>query len=655
MKALLVVLALLGLAAPERTARLRVAIADPGARFITRRLHGVTRVLPVRGEAARVLPPPARRRGGAHSGPRAGSPGPPRSSSGSRSSPRARSRALTAPCARSDLRPARRTRGSGGRVRYAVLGQGMIAQVAVLPPSPVPDATATSSRSSPTTGQARVRQRYGVGGSTPTSSSTSAWPRERWTPSTSLPSHLPPPVRRGRRPRRARALRNAPAVTEEDCEEIVPRRDRNKVKLMTAYRLHFERAHLERSRSRAPGAWVRSELQLALLHAGGGRNIRLQAEYGEGPSTTSASTASTPRGLLPGRADRGLRGERQLGRSALPRGRRDDGGRAALPARAARRLHVQLRGRPSRCTSWWDPKGTLRLEPAYTVRGRFGGGSPSGGRPRSQSYPAWTSSRRCSSLLRLHKERTGSEPSGWKDGRTSGGLGAAALGAGGPAGIPRAVPEPPATGPLVRSAATAVRELELVGAFCPGSLRARAASILQSGRPDLEGRGAGRPPPWHRSCTSHRPTDQPALAKPRLCCWRLAPAAVVVSSALLPVASWTPTRRCGGGYAAAHRDVRNPEGARAYATGVRLDREELQPPKDEGDPLPRARRALPLVALRARGAVRKPRPARRARGGTSPGCAPEGSTTLPRQRPSSGAYESTRRMEMATRPAGAGL
>jgi hypothetical protein len=57
MNALLVVLVLAGLAgAPERTAPLRVAVADPGARFVTLvDAAGVTRVFPVRGEAARVL------------------------------------------------------------------------------------------------------------------------------------------------------------------------------------------------------------------------------------------------------------------------------------------------------------------------------------------------------------------------------------------------------------------------------------------------------------------------------------------------------------------------------------------------------------------------------------------------------------------------
>jgi hypothetical protein len=58
MKALLLLLAVAGLAGrPETTIPLRVANADPGARFITFvDADGITRVLPVRGEAARVLP-----------------------------------------------------------------------------------------------------------------------------------------------------------------------------------------------------------------------------------------------------------------------------------------------------------------------------------------------------------------------------------------------------------------------------------------------------------------------------------------------------------------------------------------------------------------------------------------------------------------------
>jgi hypothetical protein len=61
MKALLVLLVLLAVAglagAPERTVPLRVADADPGARFITLvDAAGITRVFPVRGDAARMLP-----------------------------------------------------------------------------------------------------------------------------------------------------------------------------------------------------------------------------------------------------------------------------------------------------------------------------------------------------------------------------------------------------------------------------------------------------------------------------------------------------------------------------------------------------------------------------------------------------------------------
>jgi len=57
-KALLYVLALAGLwSGYERTVPLRVSVADPGARFITFvDSSGIARALPVRGEAARVLP-----------------------------------------------------------------------------------------------------------------------------------------------------------------------------------------------------------------------------------------------------------------------------------------------------------------------------------------------------------------------------------------------------------------------------------------------------------------------------------------------------------------------------------------------------------------------------------------------------------------------
>ena len=74
------------------------------------------------------------------------------------------------------------------------------------------------------------------------------------------------------------------AVTEEDCEEMIQEAERHRVKLMTAYRLHFERANMravEIARSGRLGT-LRVFDSLFCMQVEEG-NIRLQAEFGGGP------------------------------------------------------------------------------------------------------------------------------------------------------------------------------------------------------------------------------------------------------------------------------------------------------------------------------------------------------------------------------------
>ena len=74
------------------------------------------------------------------------------------------------------------------------------------------------------------------------------------------------------------------AVTREDCEEMIEATKRNRVKLMIAYRLHFERANLEaaeitRSGKLGDARYFTSEFSQQV----GAGNVRLQAELGGGP------------------------------------------------------------------------------------------------------------------------------------------------------------------------------------------------------------------------------------------------------------------------------------------------------------------------------------------------------------------------------------
>jgi predicted dehydrogenase len=74
------------------------------------------------------------------------------------------------------------------------------------------------------------------------------------------------------------------AVIEEECEEMVEQAERHRVKLMTAYRLHFERANLKAVEIARSGQLGRLRIfnSLFSLQVAEG-NVRLQAELGGGP------------------------------------------------------------------------------------------------------------------------------------------------------------------------------------------------------------------------------------------------------------------------------------------------------------------------------------------------------------------------------------
>lgn len=74
------------------------------------------------------------------------------------------------------------------------------------------------------------------------------------------------------------------AVTREDCEEMIDATKRNRVKLMTAYRLHFERANLEAAQIAGSGKlgeprYFASQFSQQV----GAGNVRLKDALGGGP------------------------------------------------------------------------------------------------------------------------------------------------------------------------------------------------------------------------------------------------------------------------------------------------------------------------------------------------------------------------------------
>jgi predicted dehydrogenase len=141
-------------------------------------------------------------------------------------------------------------RGSGKtpskKIRYAVVGLGHLAQVAVLPAfRNTPNSELTAIVSGDATKRKKLGQKYGL---------DHVFSYDHYDQALSavdavylvLPNHL----HREYAVRAARAgvhvLCEKPmAVTEEDCEAMIDAADKNAVKLMVAYRLHFEEGNLE--------------------------------------------------------------------------------------------------------------------------------------------------------------------------------------------------------------------------------------------------------------------------------------------------------------------------------------------------------------------------------------------------------------------------
>ena len=239
-------------------------------------------------------------------------------------------------------------------------------------------------------------------------------------------------------------------------------RERHRVKLMTAYRLHFERANLEGDRDRPLGhgsASLRLFTRVFTMQVEEG-NIRLQAgARAAARSTTSASTASTPRATCsaPSRS-RSSPSRANSGETALPRGRGDDQRHPALPRRAPGHLHVQLRrrrrldvpsgGHQGRRSASSPPTNTRWSSAARLT---IGGSDPRARLPEARPVRAGAPL-----LLGLHPEgaRAGAFGLGGLGGRAHHPR-APELGADRAAGLPRAPREEAASGAVAGDAATA--------------------------------------------------------------------------------------------------------------------------------------------------------------------------------------------------------
>jgi predicted dehydrogenase len=135
------------------------------------------------------------------------------------------------------------------KVRYAVVGLGHIAQAAILPAfeNAKGNSELVAFVSDDPVKHQRLGRRYHVG-STCTYKEYDALLKSGSIDAVYIA--LPNSMHRGFTVRAARAgihvLCEKPlAVTEKDCQQMIDACAKNKVKLMTAYRLHFERANLD--------------------------------------------------------------------------------------------------------------------------------------------------------------------------------------------------------------------------------------------------------------------------------------------------------------------------------------------------------------------------------------------------------------------------
>ena len=182
----------------------------------------------------------------------------------------------------------RQGRGGGKRIRYAVIGLGYISQIAMLPA--FRHANSNSELAALVSGDAEklkvLGRKYGV------KNLYSYDDVDLLFESGEIDAvyiGLPNNMHKEYAVRAANAglhvLCDKPmAVTPQDCDEMLAAAKENRVKLMIAYRLHFERATLEAAQIARSGKlgdlrYFTSQFSQQ-VHAG---NIRLDSELGGGP------------------------------------------------------------------------------------------------------------------------------------------------------------------------------------------------------------------------------------------------------------------------------------------------------------------------------------------------------------------------------------
>jgi glucose-fructose oxidoreductase len=180
--------------------------------------------------------------------------------------------------------PARRE----GKVRYAVVGLGYISQVAVLPAfRHAENSELAALVSDDEVKRTELGKDYGV------SRTCSYEGYDALLASGQVDAvyiALPNSMHRGFTLRAAAAGRHVlcekpMALSEEDCEAMIEAAQRNRVKLMVAYRLHFERANLEAVEIAGSGKigdlrYFASEFSMRITDP---ENIRLRRDLGGGP------------------------------------------------------------------------------------------------------------------------------------------------------------------------------------------------------------------------------------------------------------------------------------------------------------------------------------------------------------------------------------
>jgi predicted dehydrogenase len=139
-------------------------------------------------------------------------------------------------------------RNSGKKVRYAVVGLGYIAQAAVLPAfAHAGNSELTALVSDNPTKLKKLSKQYSV----PNTYSYDQYPQclesgEVDAVYIALPNHMHRAYTEAAARTGVHVLCEKPmAVTEADCEAMIAAAEKNKIKLMIAYRLHFEEANLK--------------------------------------------------------------------------------------------------------------------------------------------------------------------------------------------------------------------------------------------------------------------------------------------------------------------------------------------------------------------------------------------------------------------------